>query len=592
VGRGVVVGAGVQRKIIDVAHPEHLAQSLNWQMYRLTYEAGDAFIYNYLVKYSARESNEDFFTRRRITYVPAFAKTAVDEVKNSIYQRTVDVTREGGPRSYQDAIRGDDGGVDLNGSTMNSFIGIEVLPELLTMRKVGIYVDMPALDPGISIAEKGDKRPYVYIYKAEDIKSWVPDDDYNKNGYKALLLKENNWGHDEETGLPTDLVERYRYLVVKETPVGRRVFVTYYNNVGDQIIEQTMLQIDKIPFHVLEITDSLLSNAARYQIALMNLASSDMGFCLLANFPFYVEQFDAAAEQIFNKQPDERPFEETQQFNFRINTETQREIRVGATTGRRYPKNLEQPAFINPSSEPTQLSMEKQKQIKEEIRELVGLSLSNVRPKMASAESKGYDQQGLEAGLSYIGLVLQYGEAKVAEYWAMYEGSSTPARIQYPESYSLESSAERLQRIENLTKQLDIATSLTLRRRIAKQLAYLTVGCYVRHEEMQKIYREIDAAEVILPGMDSIIAAITAGFVSLEAAARAYGIPIEIVTQAADEHAARLDRIAKAQTPPDGQARGVRDLGSDPNAGKDEKADANDTADKDKPEDQTRGAGK
>jgi hypothetical protein len=61
------------------------------------------------------------------------------------------LSRVGGDQSYREAVVGLNGGVDLEGSNMNRFIGQLVLPELLVTGKVGVYVDMPA-DIGPTLA--------------------------------------------------------------------------------------------------------------------------------------------------------------------------------------------------------------------------------------------------------------------------------------------------------------------------------------------------------------------------------------------------------------------------------------------------------
>ncbi len=58
--------------------------------------------------------------------------------------------------------------------------------------------------------------------------------------------------------------------------------------------------------------------------------------------------------------------------------------------------------------------MSKQQQLKQDIRDLVNLNLSNIKPKLQSAESKQIDEHGLEAGLSALGLVLEHAERKAA----------------------------------------------------------------------------------------------------------------------------------------------------------------------------------
>jgi hypothetical protein len=158
-----------------------------------------------------------------MSYVPAFAKAAVNDVKDAIFQRIADVTRKGGSQIYQNAVIGKDGGVDLAGTTMNSFIGRLILKELLTMSRVGVFVDMPEL-PGDTIKDQQGKRPYIYHYRAEDILNW----DINmRNGilYKKLLLRDRFYKINEETGLPIETQERYRFMWVR----GNYVLVQFFD---------------------------------------------------------------------------------------------------------------------------------------------------------------------------------------------------------------------------------------------------------------------------------------------------------------------------------------------------------------------------
>jgi hypothetical protein len=578
-----------------IAHPEYTYWLPFWEKWRLCYQGTERFIDRYLERFSSRESRRDFRRRLRMTYNPAFAKSALDEIKNSIYQRISDVVRVGGPESYIRACEGDLNGVDRLGTNMNTFMGDQVLRELLSMSKVGIYVDMPTLEEDLMLDEfrSGDIRPYVYIYRVEDIRSWVPDEGNNPNEFKRLLLRETHWLFDEQFALPTDTFHRYRYLELRDIGNGeRRVFATYYNEDDDGNSGEIMLDIDRIPFILLDIGESLLQEVANFQIALLNLESSDIAYCLQANYPFYTEQYDPRFEKTFAKTADDELGEQENDFGSTEITETIADIRVGLNTGRRYPIKTERPAFIHPSSEPLKASMEKEEQIKRQIRQLMHLTLTNIDPKMASAESKSLDIRGLEAGLSYIALVLQHGERKIAQYWAMYLGKSTPATVKYPERYSLESSEEKWAEVERLLKLLELTGSLLVRQTLAKRIVDIVLGCYVEYDQLQAMYAEIDRAEMILPTMQSVVDCLTAGFGSLEQAAMAYGFPAKILEQANNEHADRLARIQASQTSPDAQSRGISDKSANPNAGREEKAASRDTTKQPTPQDNTRGDGR
>lgn len=520
--------------IIDIRHPQYCLDK--WNKWRLTYEADDEFITEYLHKFSIRESQHNFNLRRCLTYVPAFAASAVNDIKNSIFQRAIDITREGGSGSYQSAINGRNGGVDLLGSSMSYFIEHYVLKELLPMSKVGIYVDMPQL-PGITKADQGSRHPYVYTYKIEDILSWTPDLTDSPNEYLAVLLRDNDYTIDPDTGLPTGTEVRYRYLYLKD----KSVFVNFYNSDGDQIDSTIKLDIPKIPFHIADIGSSLLAQVANYQIALLNLESSDLAYVLLSNYPFYTEQFDPRASSEFTK-----------------SDESDDVIEVGASQGRRYPANLERPAFIHPSSEPLKASIEKQDVLKRDIRILINLAVSNLS---SSAESKQLDMTNLEAGLAHIGSVLQNAEMKIGEFWSLYESVSAPT-ILYPEKYSLPDPENIRKEIEQDLRLSGSINSKTYRRELAKRIVHRSIGAHVPSTIIKTIESELSSADVPICDPEFITLDLEAGIVSQRTASAIRGYPQSDVEAAAVDHAKRLARIQAAQTP---KVNGVPDTSVTPN---------------------------
>ena len=598
-------GDGSKRGINDLRHPQYILNQENWEKWRLTYLGGSRFMKRYLRKHSRREDDIDFNDRRFVSYVPAFAKTAINEVKNSIFQRFTDITREGGSQSYRDAIAGVSSGVDKLGSTMNAFIGRDILPELLTMARVGVYVDMPSLD-GSTIADVklSGIRPYLYWYKAEDIRSWCLQDGStgNPTEFTALLLRDSTYDIDQHWVLPYEVTTRYRYLWID--PETGYVNCQFYTQDGDNIEpdgyavgEIFTLPIKRIPFVMLELSDSLLSDAADYQIALLNLASSDMGYALKANYPFYTEQFDPRSNSPYLKQPSTVATSQTSidplNASLLVNQEKSTELRLGTSQGRRYPLGAERPAFIHPSSEPLVVSMKKQEQLKEEIKQLVSLSISNLTPRAGSSASD-QNQTPMEAGLSYIGLELAHAERKIADFWAMYEGEEK-ATIHYPEHYSLMDDKDRREQTNSLKELMPMVPSITFRREVAKNIVDLTLGVKVDAATLRKIKDEIDRDPVVLGDPDVIEKDVVNGLVDLETASRARGYPAGVVQKAKNDHAERLARIAAAQSPAasgDPGARGVPDLSANPNAGIEEKtASQKDQTGKGEVKDRTRGEG-
>jgi len=543
--------------ISELKHPEYKDLQRYWPKWRLTYEGGDKFVEAYVKMFSQLENINDFNDRKAITYVPAFAKAAVNDVKNAIFQRTADITRSGGPESYQNAILGRDGGVDLDGSSMNAFIGRQLLPELLTMKKVGVYIDAPDAS-GISRLDVKDSRPYMYMYKAEEIISWTMSPGEKSTEFEALLLEDNYDDIDPDTGLTVDIATRYRLLQV--TPEGVTVQFMDVDGVrididGNESDEEYMLGIDRIPFVVFELSDSLLRDIANHQIALVNLASSDINYSLKCNMPFYTEQYDPRSQNVFQRQPSagqaqissDGTVTNTSGTSAHAKQAKNMGIKIGATSGRRYPIGAERPGFVSPPPENLEVSMAKQEQLKSEIRQLVALAVSNLEPKSASAESKKMDMTGLEAGLSYIGLELENGERKIANIWSEYEGSDMIATIAYPERYSLQTDSERRTEAGELKKLAPTVPSVTFQKEIVKEIARITIGHKVTNDNLIKIYNEINTAAVLNTDPDIVRSNVDSGLLDRRTASTSLGYPADTVDKAEQEHADRLARIAESQ---------------------------------------------
>lgn len=564
--------------IAELLHPEYRQTSDSWEKWRRTYESGDDFIEEYLTKFSTREDATDFQRRKDISYVPAFAKAAVNDVKDAIFQRISDVSRGGGVQSYQDAVKGLSGGVDLAGTTMNSFVGTTILPELLTMRKVGVFVDMPQLH-GETVSDQQGSRPYIYHYPVEAILNWDIDVRNNKT-YSKLLLKDSTYTTCSITGLPTEVQYRYRYMWVGDGAVHTQFFdgnSEPIDRFGDEGTDVIVLDIPTIPFVLFEITDSLLKDVANYQIALLNLASSDILYSLKSNFPFYIEQFDPRAENLFRR-PAGHTIPQSTEDSVQIVQGGEQsdavaaknyEIEVGATTGRRVPKGLDLPTFIHPSAEPLMASMAKQEELKRDIRMLVKLAVSNLAPKMASAESKDYDERGLEAGLSAIGLELEQGERLISQYWQLYGGSvDTVPTVNYPQKYSLQSDKDKRDEAKDLLDITKTVPSVLFKREAMKQVARISLGTQVTDETLGKIKKEIDEVQVVV-NPEELARDIELGLIDLETASTAKGYPEGSVDKAKEDHAERVKRIADSQA----KARGVTDLGGFENTSRSEKMD-------------------
>jgi hypothetical protein len=540
--------------IQNITHPDYDAMVIDWEKYRLAYESGRPFVDKYLERFSSREDSTDFDNRKSVTYVPAHAKAAVNDVKNAIYQRFVDISRKDGPLTYQQAITGINGGVDLQGNSMNGFIGRVVLPELLVMSKVGIFIDKPRLPEGATLSEQMSIRPYLYMYKAEQIRSWTYN---NQNILTGLLLQDIVCDVADEWGVMYQEIEGYRLIHLKLDGV----HIRFFDAKGKESQDEVVLNLTRIPFVLGDISTSLMTDISDYQIALMNLASSDLMYAMKSNFPFYTEQYYPAAEHLALRQADASDTDSYPGTSEEAQIAREKEIKVGSTKGRRYAKGLERPGFVHPSSEPLEASMRKQEQMKQEIRQLINLNLTNVEPRRASAEAKAFDERGLESGLSFIGLELEYVEREVARIWAEYENRRKPdaATIYYPKTYSLRSEGERQAEADMKIKQAAQVPSNTYRKEMMKEVADLTIGTKVSEQTLLTIKTEIDSASVVLVDPTTIREDVEQGLVTRTTASGARGYPEGEVAKAEEEHAKRLARIAISQS--EGMAaRGVPDL--------------------------------
>jgi len=609
--------------IADLTHPIYEHSLPEWQKWRDVYIGGYYFINKYLQQYSTREDAGTFERRKMMTYNPAFAKSAVNEIKNAIFQRLVDISRVGGSDNYQRAVRGEDKGVDLLGSTMNAFLGRRALPELLTMSRVGIFVDMPRLS-GITVHDARDKRPYLYIYRAEDIRTWRFDEYDSQSEFSSLLLRDYVFEYDKNLAMPIGETIRYRHMWVE----GGKVHCKFYGESGAPVMasgqsfqnpsatksaeevtkklrgeedqpqyveeEEIVLDIPRIPFVVLELSNSLLVDVANYQIALLNLASSDLAYVLQANFPFYTEQYEPRTQSAHI-----RPAGDDGGTSGDAGRGKVEEVRVGISRGRRYPKGLDRPGFIAPPTDPLKASIDKQEQMKAEIRQLVHLAVANLQPRDASAESKGMDNQGLESGLSYIGLELEHAERRIANYWAMYE-KSKPATVRYPEKYSLRSEGDRREEAKELSALLLTVPSDTYRKEVCKRIVEVMLANKVSNDTLDEIRKEIDDSDGVTAEVDVIAKHVEIGILDLELASRLCGYPEGTVEKASKDHTDRLTRIAQSQSAksntvvPDGQgkARGLPDLDGQAGAtGSKEKQASKDTTGDGSVTDKVRGEG-
>lgn len=518
-------------------HPQLINSTDDYLLYRSAYDGGEDFKRAYLVQHPTEKADE-FTARYNYTYVPSLAKAAINDIKNNICQRLNSVQRTFECKSYTAAVVGQNRGVDGRRSTMNSFIGSEVLPELLVMGKVGIYVDR-----GITFRNP----PYLCVYQAEDILNWHYDED---NNLDALYLRSSVDTISEDM-LVTETYTEYRYFRRTETGVQVKII-----NDSNNETEEYELDIPEIPFVMLELTCPLMRDIAQYQVALMNLSSADLYFAIDSNHPIYVEQQEVTEiiAKALAKTDD--------------STEDQTDtVDLGPKRGRVYGKGMDKPGYITPPTEALEASLSKQEVMKNEIREILNLTITNLEPKRESAESKSYDLRSLESGLSVIGSELEYGERMLAYFWSLYEGEESPT-VFYPRDYSLKTESERREEAKAILELLPKLPSITYQRSIAKLVVEALLGYHVTDIIINKINDELDKAKIIAVDPEQLREDVVEGILSHGTCAeiRLYGR--KEAETANIEHADRLARIAESQST--GGARGVDDLGTSKD-GSDEK---------------------
>lgn len=550
----------------------------DWELWRSVYAGGEDFRTTYLTQFTNREEVADFTKRRDMTPIPTFAAAAVNDIRNAIFQRMRDISRRGGSDVYQKAINGENDGVDRRGSTMNTFLGMQVLTDLLIMGRVGVYVDAPVVDTSRTLAEVAQQRPYLYKYSVEDILNWRLSSANEESQFQSILLRDVTVEFDQVTLLPITTGQRYRLMWIDQATGD--VMLKFYNMDGEVIddrgepaTEPTRLALKHIPFVMFDIGDSLLKNVSYYQVALLNLISSDVNYALKANFPFLVEQKDVRAAGNHLK----RVANEDGTSSTGGQGASDEAQKVGVAHGRTYGVGLDAPAFINPSAEPLNASIALQSKLEADIRTLINLAVTNVGAR-ASADSKELDNQGLEAGLSYIGLVLENAERQIAKYWAAYENKSLTqqqvATIKYPDRYSLKTDTDRIKEADALAKLINAVPGRTVKKELAKLIVMALLAGKVELATLQAIEKEINAANYTTSDPSTIIDAKEAGLVGSETASVALGFDKEEAAIAEKERVARAEQIAKAQGVSKGAnpaARGVPDLAVDPMMASDEK---------------------
>lgn len=484
----------------------------NLTLHRAILTGGDAVLSTYLNQFSLQETPAEFYLRLNTSYAPGKVKSCVQKVALAILDRLGEVTRLGGDKTYIRATNGFDTGVDGQGRSMQAYLSNHLL-ELLIIGKMAFVVDKAPGDP-LTLADVAS--PYIYAYSAEEILSYARQKSGALSAIKFACIEQLY----DEHGLPESaLAYTLTYSLIDGA-----------THIYDSRTEApTILALSVLPI-VLYDQPSLVTDAARHEVALLNLASADLHYALKSNFPFYTQQTDGSNRGGGLRREASTV---TDADGNVIPIAASNDITAGPTKGVQYPKGVDRPGFIAPPTEPLLASMKKQEAISDSIEDLIYLAVAT-------------QSTSIDAGLAKIGLQLQHLEQQLANIWAMYQGSAV-AIINYPDKYTLRTQEDRLKESSELLSQLPKFPTTTGQRELAiKAISLLLIdsGKDVR----DAIVAEISSALIVSNDPDQLRADHEAGLLSTSTACDARLYPPGEADKAKADHAERLERIVIAQT--------------------------------------------
>lgn len=492
-----------------VQHPLYKLNIEDWQKWRLAYVGGKDFKDKFLERYSRKETPEDFRLRKQLTYVPAHARSVIDIIRNAIAIRLPDVVRDGDER-YLNAMATN---VDGFNNSMNTFVAIDIAPLLLVHGKRYVVVDAPPPAEGRTIAED-EGLPYFYTVSAEDVLSWSYDSSGN---IKAIMMRLVRDIQDPTTRLVRGAEVLYRYMLRLEPGEtftdsecgqvqGPGVLIKDVNKMGKAMGKcQLMADWERVPVAEFKLADSVMGLIADHQIALLNLASTDMDFLFRGNFPLYTEQKPKSSGTIrprgtkgeeYGPGVLESPDDESVDGHTPKSRKGEARRNMGIGKGVGYREGLDRPDFIAPSTDNLKASIVKQETVAKEIRILVDLALVSlsVHAIEQSGKSKEADRVGEEAGLAYIGRALESGERDLNELWHMMAGidaSQLDLQVNYPSGYSIKTQEQRLDEAEQMRKLRSAVRSEAYQKAMDQRIAEVVLKPVTTSEELAEILAEI-----------------------------------------------------------------------------------------------------
>lgn len=491
----------------------------DWTEWRYCYQSGRQFRDEYLQRFSDRETKAEFARRRDyLTPIPSYARLEINRVKNAISQRLPDVIRRGGTVAWQEAMDGMGRGVDRRGSSMNSYTAKYLLPEILVMQRVGVLVDAPRVNGDTAADVPQNFQPYLNYYPVEHIERLIPAPVESPSDWSAVMVRDIKREFDVATGVGQDVTTfRYYYL---DPDRGDRLTIALMSDQGEELRAPIFTNLEKVPFVLYDILESLIRDVASYQIAHLNLMSGDTSYAMDANYPFMVRQRGNAIPAHLLDNDDEAD--------------------VGIQKGLWYDKGLNAPGFISPPTEPMKVSLELRKQFKEEVHELVTGALASLG-----------EDGSMESGLAFIGQCLEDAESRLWDHWAAYEQANPSRRkypqVLYPEDWSLKTDEQRL---TEANAYIDLMNKLPgqLGKKAAAKAAYdRWLRGRLPVKEIDKIKKEVDDAPYSISDPAVVIKAKKEGIFSVETSALALGANEDEAEKAKKDKQDTQKAIAAAQ---------------------------------------------
>lgn len=523
----------------------------DWLKWRFCYQGGDDFRDEFLKEFvgSVGQEGDTAFERRRdLTPIPTFAKTEINKIKNSVGRRLRDIRRSGGTDVFQDSVQGNGRGVDLRGSSMNSYITKKLLAELLVMGRVGVLVDAPVIRPmvGREVISRADVprtfQPYLNRFTVEQTPILIEAPSESPSDWSHVLIETVKNEFNLITG-KADCVTTFRYYWLEEDdPVRRGKVNTIFLDASAQPTSEIIhLDIDAIPFVEFRIDNSLMIDVCSYQIALLNMISADSSYAIDSNFSFLTRMGGGTdiGDHMEGGDGDET-------------------TRIGTDRGLNYGKGLERPGFISPPSEPMEASVSLRREMKTEVKDLIHGAL----------EDLGTDGS-VEAGLGAIGDSLLCGESRLWDHWTVYEDRRPAKRliatISYPITWTLKTDAQRLDEAEKFIK----LGNLVVGRKNKQQMAISAVeslhGGTVSTEKMNGFLDEIKASPIAIADPSVLLAGKKEGALSIETVSIALGARPDEHLKAKADSAERAAAVAVAQKSVNDASRGNPDGMNDNN---------------------------